>query len=215
SGIPADILIGISRSSQASLIIQRRLDREFLSRLEFIRPLGAYLDQLAAELMTDDRRMLCHVIRHALVVCPLHGCLIGRHTDTVRYYLCQDFIILGFRKLKLLQPQILFAVKSQCLCFHTLSPLHDIYDRLLSVSFSSSGAEPVASLAALLNPFPAQPVSRPQPPDDGTGGLKAEGKSYSGGKNSRPLRKFPSCRSSGTASAVSQAVLLYCGPACR
>ena len=36
--------------------------------------------------------------------------------------LCQNLIVLQLRKLELLQTQILFAVQSQCLCFHLFSP---------------------------------------------------------------------------------------------
>ena len=101
--VAADVLIGVSRSCQAALVVQSRLDREFLTLLELMCPFCSYLYQVTAELMADDNRMLFDIFRNTLVILALHCCLVGGHADAVGYDSCQDLVVLDLRKLIFVQ----------------------------------------------------------------------------------------------------------------
>ena len=101
--VAADVLIGVSRSCQTALVVQSRLDGEFLTLLELMCPFCSYLYQVTAELMADDNRMLFDIFRNTLVILALHCCLVGGHADAVGYDSCQDLVVLDLRKLVLVQ----------------------------------------------------------------------------------------------------------------
>ena len=93
------------------------MDVSFIS-VKLILPLRADLDQLAAELMTDNDRMLGDVLGNALVIRALHGGLVGGHADAVGDHAREDLILPDRRKLKFLKAQIHRAVEADCFRFH-------------------------------------------------------------------------------------------------
>ena len=63
-----------------------------------------------------------YVVGHALVVGALDGRLIAGHAYGIGYDVRQYLVLLNSRKLKFLQPQIVFSVKSNRFGFHFFPP---------------------------------------------------------------------------------------------
>ncbi len=114
SRVAADESIGISRSGQQSYrtsgVVEGRLDGELVSRLELILPLGADLNNLSGELVTDDRWILGDVVRNPLVIGSLMGRLVGRHAKAVADNLGEDLVILHPGELELLETKVIFSI---------------------------------------------------------------------------------------------------------
>ena len=92
-----DIPIRIARRIQRSLVVHCRLNRKFLSGLEFMLPFRTDLDDFPAELMTYDDGVLVYIIRDSLMIRALLHRFVCRHTDAVRYDMRQNFILLHLR----------------------------------------------------------------------------------------------------------------------
>ena len=114
-----DIVIGISGSCKAALVVDCGLDGELVSCLKLILPLCAYLDDLTAELVTENDGVLCNVIGNSLVACTLKCCLVGGHANAVGNNASEDLALVDCGELELLCAKVVNAVKSDCSCFHT------------------------------------------------------------------------------------------------
>jgi hypothetical protein len=109
-GVAADILVGVAGRPERTLVVDGRLDGELVAFLELPRPFGADLDELAAELVADDRRLLGQRPADALVRVALHGELVAGHADRVGHDFGEDFVVLDFGKLELLEPEVVDAI---------------------------------------------------------------------------------------------------------
>ena len=114
----ADIVVRITGSCKAALVVDSGLDGELFSCLELVLPLGTNLNDLAAELVAEDDGVFSYVVGNSLVACALKRCLMGGHTNTVGNNFYKNFIVRDLRKLKLLEAKIVLTVKSDCFCFH-------------------------------------------------------------------------------------------------
>ena len=120
--VAADESVRVTRRAQhadgAFLVVERGLDREFVARLEAAAPLAAHLDQLARELVSDDNGILGDVARNPLVDIGLVRGFVRRHADAVANHLGQYLVVLYFRQLELLQPEVVLTVESYSFRFH-------------------------------------------------------------------------------------------------
>ena len=91
-------------------MVHGRLDGELVPLLELALPLLPDLQDPACELMSHDGRILGHVVRDPLVGGALVSHLPGGHAQAVAYDLCQDFVILHFRKLEFLKPEVFYSI---------------------------------------------------------------------------------------------------------
>lgn len=136
-GIPADIGITVTRRTQYPhrpfRIINRRLNRVLLSRTVPVLPVFSYLQNLSGKFMSDDYRVLCHVIGNPLVVSALVSGLVRRHADAVGDYFGEDFIIMDLRKFKLLEPEVFLTVQSDRFGVH-MDLFYDCHDFIISMS---------------------------------------------------------------------------------
>ena len=123
-GISADIAVAVSGSCKRALVIDGGLNGELIPRLELICPFAAHLYYFAAELVTDYYRILCNIIGDALMVGALYAGLIRGHAYGIGNDVGKDFVFLYFGKLKLLQSEIVLAVKSDRSGFHVITSVN-------------------------------------------------------------------------------------------
>ena len=113
-GIPSDIVIGVTRSTQHSdrpfLVVQGRLDGELFTRSELGFPFGAHFDNLTGKFVSDDDRIFGDIARDAFMDVGLVRGFVRRHADAVAHNFGKDLILTDLRQLKLLQPEVVLAV---------------------------------------------------------------------------------------------------------
>ena len=117
--VAAEELVGIAGGPHGALVVERGLQGELHAGLEFVRMLGANLDNVARKLMAHDGRMLSDILVDALMLDTQDSTLIGGHADTVGYHLDQNFVVLDLGQLKLLQTEVVSGVQTDCFCFHS------------------------------------------------------------------------------------------------
>ena len=120
--IAADVLVAVTGRAEdpdrTVGIVQRRLDRELVACLELVGPLGADFNELTAEFVADDDRVIGDIVRNALVIGRLRRGLVRRHAQAIGDNLGEDFIVLDRRQLEGFETEILFSVETDGSSFH-------------------------------------------------------------------------------------------------
>ena len=99
--------------------------------------LCAHLDYLAAEFMADDSRILRDIVGDPFMLCTLHGRFVGGHADAVGDDFDNNLVVLHGGELKLLQPQVHFAVNAHGFCFHNRTPFCTVFGLWPMLSYFS------------------------------------------------------------------------------
>ena len=118
-GIAADISeritgsgIGVTRK------VHSRLNGEFLARLELVLPFCADFHYFAAEFVTDNNRFLGNIVGNTFVIRALHCRFMRRHTNTVGYDFCKNFVVFDLGKFEFIESEVVLAVKSYSFVQH-------------------------------------------------------------------------------------------------
>ena len=116
--VAAAVLIGIAGSHLGAFVEMGGLNGEALTGLVLVLPVLADLLNDAAELVTDNGRMLGNIVGNALVLRAFDRRLIGAHADRVRNDLDLYVVRADLRQLDLFQTKIHLSVNANSFRFH-------------------------------------------------------------------------------------------------
>ena len=110
--------VGVAGGVLGALVVVGGLDGKVVAHLILVLPVLAHGDDIAAELVAHDDRMVRHVVGDPLVLLALHRRFVGGHAHAVRDNFDLYAVRPHLRQGHVLQPQVHFSVKTDCFRIH-------------------------------------------------------------------------------------------------